>query len=162
MKKFIKNLLEHLEDYICTLLMIVMCVSITLQIIFRLIKHPLVWTMELATYSFIWVAFLSIAWAERTHSHFCVDVFTNWIHGKPRKVLYIVDDLIASGFYALLAYWAVRYFPLQASQVSSALLISKGWIEASMIVCFTLCLIHRLSDMIRTIRTFDEKEVKRS
>ncbi len=158
MKKMIKNLFGHFEDYCCAVLMTVMCISTTLQIVFRLIKHPLVWTMELATYSFIWIAFLTIAWAERTHSHFCVDVFTNWIKGKARNVLYIVNDLIAGAFYLLLFYWSVRYFPMQASQTSSALLISKGWIEASMIVCFSLGFIHRIAHVIWTIRNWNAVE----
>ncbi len=158
MKEMMKKVCSRFEEYLCMILMVIMCFATTLQIICRLLGHPLVWSMELSVYCFIWVAFIGMAWAEKNHSHFAVDVFTRWIKGRPKMVLDMVNDVLAAGFYAFLVYWAAMYFPTLVKQLSTALRISKSVPEAAMIVGFGLCLIHRISHLIRTGVSFKNGE----
>ena len=70
-------------NFLCSLLIskllvaltFVMLLSIFLQVLTRLIRINVIWTSDLATFSFVWIAFLGAAVAVTTNEHFVVDVF---------------------------------------------------------------------------------------
>jgi TRAP-type C4-dicarboxylate transport system permease small subunit len=60
---------------ILVVLTFVMLISIFLQVVTRLMSVNIIWTSDLATFSFVWIAFLGAAIAVTTNEHFIVDIF---------------------------------------------------------------------------------------
>lgn len=80
--KGLANILTKINDvweWIVTKLLIVMTIvmvaSVFLQVVSRAASFTVIWTSDVATFLFVWLAFLGAAVAVRDNDHFVVDVF---------------------------------------------------------------------------------------
>lgn len=69
LKKIAIALLDHVEGYICQILLVFFVVILFCQIILRELGHPLYWSEEVARYSFVWFVFFGASYAARLSAH---------------------------------------------------------------------------------------------
>ena len=97
-KKVLLALLDHIEGYICQILLVFFVVILFLQIILRQFGHPLYWSEEVARYSFVWFVFFGASYAARLSAHNRVSLqfrlFPKWVG----DVCMLVADIIWLGF----------------------------------------------------------------
>ena len=92
------------------LLLAAMVVIISLEVIFRyVLKLPLVWSEQLASYTMIWLAFLSAAIALREHAHIGMTLLVNRLPDKGKKAVEIVSHLLILIFLAFLIWWGIKH-----------------------------------------------------
>ena len=115
-----------------------MAVLITLQVFFRFVLNaPLAWTEELARFGFIWSTFFAGYLGARKAQHIGVELVQDLFPITVKKGMKSVSALIAGGFFVLIPYYLVTFWPKLASQTSAALNIPMNWVYLGMLVgCF--------------------------
>ena len=105
MKKILFKLIDNIESYLCQLLLIVFVILLFLQIILRnIFSYSIPWGDELATYAFVWFAYLGAVYATKMSAHnrvtFQFKLFPSWVE----TVCAVLTDLIWIGFNAFFVY----------------------------------------------------------
>ncbi|MDR1379716.1 MAG: TRAP transporter small permease subunit [Synergistaceae bacterium] len=85
MKKCVK-IVVRLQEAAGTLLLAVFFAAILAQIMARYMKIPLLWTEELANYSFIWAVFMGASVMVYYKAHFCFTFFKDYFKGRMAAV----------------------------------------------------------------------------
>jgi len=85
---------------------VVMVLSVFLQVVSRAVNYTIIWTSDVATFLFVWLAFLGAAIAVRDNEHFVVDVF-------PQKcktfALNLVLNILALAIQLVIGFIMLRY-----------------------------------------------------
>ncbi len=103
--KYLFKLLDNLESYICQFLLVSFVILLFAQIVLRnLFSYSLPWGDELATYAFVWFAYLGAVYATKMSAHnrvtFQFKFFPRWVE----KACGMLTDLIWIGFNAVFIY----------------------------------------------------------
>ena len=109
-KSLIKRILTNLDALICGVTLTLCVILVNANVIFRyFLNNPIKWTDEVVTSLFIWTVFMGSAYAHRKHAHLGVDIVVNLIHGKTRKTIEFVMDIIQILILILLTYISAQY-----------------------------------------------------
>ena len=109
-KSLIKRILTNLDAVICGVTLTLCVILVNANVIFRyFLNNPIKWTDEVVTGLFIWTVFMGSAYAHRKHAHLGVDIVVNLIHGKTRKTIEFVMDIIQILILILLTYISAQY-----------------------------------------------------
>ena len=109
-KSLIKRILTNLDAFICGVTLTICVILVNANVIFRyFLNNPIKWTDEVVTGLFIWTVFMGSAYAHRKHAHLGVDIVVNLIHGKTRKTIEFVMDIIQILILVLLTYISAQY-----------------------------------------------------
>ena len=109
-KSLIKRILTNLDAVICGVTLTLCVILVNANVIFRyFLNTPIKWTDEVVTGLFIWTVFMGSAYAHRKHAHLGVDIVVNLIHGKTRKTIEFVMDIIQILILILLTYISAQY-----------------------------------------------------
>jgi len=109
-KSLIKRILTNLDALICGVTLTICVILVNANVIFRyFLNNPIKWTDEVVTGLFIWTVFMGSAYAHRKHAHLGVDIVVNLIHGKTRKTIEFVMDIIQILILILLTYISAQY-----------------------------------------------------
>lgn len=102
-----KALYEIVKKVIIALL-ILMSTFVFFQVIFRyIVKQPLVWSEELTTYMFSWLAYIGAAAVTYKNDHVAVTTLVDGMKNRQaQKVLRIITQVIIFAFYVMVSYYA--------------------------------------------------------
>lgn len=73
--KRVNDIWEWIVTKLLIVMTIVMVLSVFIQVVSRIVHYTVIWTSDVATFLFVWLAFLGAAVAVRDNDHFIVDVF---------------------------------------------------------------------------------------
>lgn len=93
MRSFVRTILR-LQEALGTILLSVFFIAIVVQIGARYARIPLLWTEELANYSFIWAVFMGASAMVYHKAHFCFTFFRDRFTGKRGAVYDLLISLI--------------------------------------------------------------------
>jgi TRAP-type C4-dicarboxylate transport system permease small subunit len=85
-----KFILLNLEEFLSCALFLVMCISVALGVLARFFDLALVWTDELARYSFIWSVLLGTVVVFKQKKHIAVDLMESVFPEKMTKVIHVL------------------------------------------------------------------------
>ncbi len=154
--KVTRRLVESVAVLLFVTVLCLQAVNIFLRYVPAL--SPWMWVEDLTKYALIWSFFLLWHLADRSGSHFSVDVLTSRLPPKGRKFLDCVGHAIAIFFAAAVIYSAVRFIPTGMQYPTN----SFSWIPMGVIyfvipVGLSLVLIERVLLLVaRLRRTADE------
>jgi TRAP-type C4-dicarboxylate transport system permease small subunit len=95
MKRALKFLDEHLEEYFVCLLMGYFVTVTVLQVVFRFfLRIPAAWTEETARYSFIWMTFIGSSLVAKLKTHIRVDMLESSLQGKAKLGLNLFSQVV--------------------------------------------------------------------
>lgn len=99
MKQLLLKIFNNLENYICQFLLVFFVVLLFVQIVLRnVFSGSLAWGDELATYAFVWFAYMGAVYAAKMSAHNRVTFQFKFFPRVVEKVCNIVTDLIWVGF----------------------------------------------------------------
>lgn len=99
MKKTVFRVLDNLESYLCQFLLVFFVVLLFIQIVLRnLFSGSLAWGDELATYAFVWFAYMGAVYAAKMSAHNRVTFQFRFFPRVVEKVCNIFTDLVWVGF----------------------------------------------------------------
>ncbi len=103
MNAFVKTLLKA-QEAVGTLLLGVFFVAIVLQIAARYLAIPILWTEEVANYSFIWAVFMGASAMVYHRAHFSFTFFSEKFKGRT-GALYSAGISVILLFFTLAMTW---------------------------------------------------------
>lgn len=102
------KILEKIQLTIGVLSLSIFFIVIIIQIITRHLGIPVIWTEEVANYSFIWSVFMGAAVMLNRKEHFSFDFFLQKLKGVSKTTLLIVIDTIVLLFALALFYYGIE------------------------------------------------------
>lgn len=105
MKNTLFKLIDNLENYLCQFLLVTFVVLLFLQIVLRnIFSYSIPWGDELATYAFVWFAYLGAVYATKMSAHnrvtFQFKLFPRWVE----TFCTVLTDIMWIGFNAVFIY----------------------------------------------------------
>jgi TRAP-type C4-dicarboxylate transport system permease small subunit len=156
---FIKYL-ERLQLTVGGLCLTIFFITILVQITSRHTGISLIWTEEVATYSFIWAVFMGAAVMVNRREHFNFDYILKKLKGESRIYLRIVNDLILMGFNIALFYYGVMVVESFWNYNWASLPMMKmGYVWISLPIMSLTMFIYSLAHLLRSVRELTAKEV---
>ena len=99
MRKFLPKILDNLENYLCQFLLVFFVILLFVQIVLRnVFSSSLAWGDELATYVFVWFAYMGAAYAAKMSAHNRVTFQFKFFPRVVEKICNIFTDLIWIAF----------------------------------------------------------------
>ncbi|WP_332696733.1 TRAP transporter small permease [Halalkalibacter lacteus] len=98
--------LEKIQLTVGVIFLIIFFIAIIIQVITRYFGISVIWTEEVANYSFIWAIFMGAAVMVNRKDHFNFDLLEKKLKGKARVTLSLVIDSILLLFCAALCFYS--------------------------------------------------------
>ncbi|NIC06270.1 TRAP transporter small permease [Halomonas sp. DX6] len=99
MKQLLLKVFDNLENYICQFLLVFFVILLFVQIVLRnIFNSSLSWGDELATYAFVWFAYMGAVYAAKMSAHNRVTFQFKFFPHIVEKFCNIISDLIWVGF----------------------------------------------------------------
>jgi TRAP-type C4-dicarboxylate transport system permease small subunit len=137
--------LRHVENAAVAALLALICTVTAAQVVFRFIlKAPLGWSDELATFAFVWFSLLGAALGVREGAHIGVDAFVRVLPRAPQRWLTIGSLVLVQAFLVSLIKLGLDLLIRIGDQRSSGLQIQVFWVYLALPVSATLMLVHTL------------------
>ena len=136
---------------IATLYLIMIAITFS-QVIFRyLLDSALPWAGELAIFFFIWIIFLGASIALIKGVHIGVDIFTNFLNKKFKKINLVLINFIIIIFCSLIIYGSIPLIIDNFSQRSPALEIRLSYVYACIPISMISMIFISIKKIVRII-----------
>lgn len=161
MKKTLKFLDEHLEEFICVVTLVAMTIVIFIQIILRgissFISLPMAWTEEIGRYLFIWAVYVGAAYATHKRAHQKVDVLPLFCGDTGKIIFGLIGDvgvLVFSAVMTVSTWRIVSDVAFGFAQKAPVTKINMGFAYAGPALGMTLCAFRSVESMVYRVKDF--------
>ena len=164
MKRFIKFLDSHLEEYLMAILLVVLTSVMFLQIVMRFVfDHAFSWPEELSRYCFVYITFLTLGFCTRRNSMLKLDILETILPKPVWTILQIIVRVVTFVFFLYMFRNSLDLLAtvMKTSRTSTALKIPYTYIYLSTVIGFGLGLIRSVQMLILPLlqrKKTDEKE----
>ncbi len=149
----------------CAFLAIVMSLTLLSELVARnLMGTTIIWSAELATMCFVWIAFLGSTAAARRRSHFSVDLLDRWIipGGKGDYALDLLAAAVFVAFGAVLLLYGIDFVQNGMRRFSFSLGIAQGYAMVVMPLSGALFAFYGLCELLSLITGARETDAERT
>ena len=161
--KVIRWLDKYFEEGFSALLLAAMSIVVMLQIVLKWFHMPLSWSEEMARYMFIWLIYISSAYAVKKRAHIKVEIVSLMLKEKGNFILDVIADISFLVFATVIAYfgWIATYkIAFVNVQQSPSMHLNMGWAYMSFALGCTLMAIRVIQDLVLRFREY--KALKQS
>lgn len=159
MKRFVQAL-EKLQITVGVIFLCIFFIVIVLQIITRYMGISVIWTEEVANYSFIWAIFMGAAVMVNRREHFNFDFFLRKLQGKKKDSLNIFNDLVLIIFNTIIFLLGIQVVSEFWNYTWASIPEMKmGYIWIAIPIMAGTMTIYSLSHLIDHIKSLKAKEV---
>jgi TRAP-type transport system small permease protein len=147
--------LEKIQMTIGAIFLLLFFGAIMVQIVTRHLGISVIWTEEVANYSFIWSVFMGASVMVSKREHFSFDFLIGKLKGKSKLSLLIVIDAVI-----LLFSFALFYYGIETVQNfwnynwTSIPELKMGYVWISIPIMGATMMIYTINQLINTIKTF--------
>lgn len=92
------DVLEKIQKYIGMFFLSVFIIVVIVQIIARYLEVSVLWTEEIAVFSFVWAVFMGASIMVRKEAHFSFDFLKTKLTGVKKNILDLIIDILMLGF----------------------------------------------------------------
>lgn len=126
--------LNHLEDGLIVLILMVMIGLAVYQIVLRnVFSSSLVWVEPLLQNAVLWIGLLGAMIASRRDEHIRIDLINTWLKPEARRWLAMVVDLFTCAVCAIVAWYSMLFLFEEMGQGGNAFPGVPSWILQAMI-----------------------------
>ncbi|MEQ6376727.1 TRAP transporter small permease [Bacillaceae bacterium S4-13-56] len=159
MNRFIRTL-EKIQLIVGGIFLTIFFAAILIQIVTRKIGVSVIWTEELANYSFIWAIFMGAAVMVNRKEHFTFDLLQKKLSGKKRVILNLVIDSILVAFNIAIFIYSLQVVQRFWNYNWTALPSMKmGYVWISLPIMAGTMIIYLISHLIEHVKTLKAREV---
>ncbi|SFD69489.1 TRAP-type C4-dicarboxylate transport system, small permease component [Lentibacillus persicus] len=135
--------------------------AVLFQIVTRHLSISVIWTEEVANYSFVWAIFMGAAVMVNRRDHFTFDILKNKLTGKKRSILSIINDTILILFNIGIFYFGIQVVGQFWDYNWNALPEMKmGYVWISIPIMAGTMIIYSLGHIVRHVKNFNEGGVQ--
>ena len=155
----LKKLFVNVEEYVGTVLLIIVGTVTTLQVVCRyLLSSPLSWTDEFCRFTFVWLMFMGASLALKKNEHFALLILTDKLPWPMRKTCRVISALLVVLFTVVLLVLGAGLTWKSRGVTTPALEIPRAIPYAAIPAGAFLMLIRGVECLIREIRQSPPKE----
>ncbi|WP_027965307.1 TRAP transporter small permease [Halalkalibacillus halophilus] len=141
---------------LCTFFLVIL-----FQIAMRYLSISVIWTEEVANYSFIWAVFMGAAVMVNRREHFNFDMLQTKLKGKKRSMLNIFNDVVLLIFNIAIFYYGIEVVQQFWDYNWVALPSMKmGYVWISIPIMAGTMIIYTISHLITHVKNFNKGEVE--
>ncbi len=133
------------------LMSLALCVAVIGQLILRWFGTSLSWASEFSCYIFVWTTMLGSAVASRHLLHIGVDMIVNCFHGKTKKILLVLANLVLLAALVLFVVASGQYTLDQMDHSMTSMKISLGWFYCSLPISGIIMTYYTFVQLLETI-----------
>ncbi len=139
----VSNLIDNIVKKIISVLLMIMTAVLFSQVIARyLMGGGLSWSEELVRYMCVWIIFLGSTCAAKDGSQISVTVLDETLKGLPKKILGIIQTLLAVGYGSLLIWIGFTTLEVAKVQKSPNMMIPMNIVYSVIPIAMIIMLIH--------------------
>lgn len=151
--------LEKVQMTLGVIFLSIFFIAILIQIVTRYLGVSVIWTEEVANYSFVWAIFMGAAVMVNRREHFSFDFLTQKLEGKKRAgLLLVIDSIVAVfaffitiyGFEAVTTFWDYNWLTLPDFKM--------GYIWSAIPVMGITMMIYSIHHIVNHIIVLKKKE----
>jgi C4-dicarboxylate transporter DctQ subunit len=136
-------------DILTEALVIVGVVVITLTVFLAVLSRyvfvsPIVWTIEIARFFFVWIVLLGVSITERYEAHFRVTTFVDTLSQSVRIFVNLLADLVVIITLIILFFISLPYVEQGSRGISPVLQMPLNYLFISLPIGVVLALLSRL------------------
>ena len=136
--------LDKTFELASAIILSVMVLSITLQVIFRLLDRPLAWSVELSQYLFVWLTFIAGYVGARRAQHIGVEYFHTHTPKPIGDFLKFISNLLPALYFGVIFYYCVSLWSKLMAQKTAMLKIPMAFIYLGMMIGLFMMAIYYL------------------
>jgi len=141
----ILNLIDIITEVLVIIGVVVISLTVFLAVLSRYVfVSPIVWTIEIARFFFIWIVLLGVSITERYEAHFRVTTFVDSLSQSVRIYVNLLADLVVIITLVILFFISLPYVEQGSRGISPVLQLPLNYIFISLPVGAVLALIARL------------------
>lgn len=162
-KRVIKQLDEHTEEYFIGVLLIAMTIVMLFQVVLRYVFNAaLSWPEEFCRYTFIYMTFLTIGYCVQHDSFLKLDLIQKALPKTAGEILNLVIWLTCLAFFTYMFFNSISLVQsvVKSGRASPSTGIPYYVIYASTVLGFGLGIIRTVQCLIRLIREFGNRGAK--
>lgn len=151
----LSDAVHRIEKVIVAVMVLIMSLSLVVGVIFRyFLNSPLVWSDELAMFSFIWVSFVGGSMALKTHEYATVNLLMDRLKGRLRTILISLGFAIVLVFLVYFLFYAIPWILSQeiSYQKSTAMQLPMVYPYLSVPVGVLFMTIHALDLFLKSLK----------
>jgi len=151
--KKINNVIEYVLLKFLIITMSILIISTFLQVFSRyVLKNPFVWTTEVSTFVFVWMAFMGASVGVKRCDHFVVDSIYDITPQKTHKYILIFTHLCVLSVALVLLISGHRFSLMGLSNVSSTLRISMFYMYCSVFLSGLFMTLFSIENIIKILK----------
>ena len=148
-----RYLLQNVEEAVGTVFFLVMVISVSIGVLFRYVfNHPLIWTEEIANFSFLWAIFMGSAAAAKRHQHIVVDTLMLLTPKLFQRAVGIVTGSMIAAMLATVTVVGLQYAYSQRNTTTEAIEMRVFWWALAAPTFSTFAFWHTLQDIVKLVR----------
>jgi len=114
-------------------------------VVFRyVIKHPLIFSVEIAKLLFIWSAFFAATVAYKEKKHIRFQFLNAFLKERGLELNELIIRISGCFFFIILLFYAVRFTKIVWPTFFPVLNLSQGWLYVSVIVALVILIVHSI------------------
>ncbi len=150
-----KKLIDNFEEYLGATLFALMFFVLICQIIFRqILNTPLIWSEELSTFLYVYVAMLGIVIGVKHAQHVAIDFIYSKFNDKNKKFVNIVLSCIIIAVFLFIIQIGIKVTINKASLNILTLGISSAFMYMALPICATMMLIRFIENILKKKKWF--------
>lgn len=153
--------IDHLESYVCQVLLAVFVSLLFAQIVARQIfGFSVTWIEELSVVLFVWFAYFGASYAARMAAHNRVTFHLNAMPRRTARVVEAIGDLFWVGFNAVFIWYSLQFISILKPFVKLQTLgWQMKWVYMVLPIAFTLMTIRILQvNYLKLVRGIDPSD----
>ena len=148
-----RNIISIIFKPIIAILFLSMILITFTQVIFRyILNSALPWAGEITIFFFIWIIFLGAAITLHKGLHIGVDIFTNFLNKRYKKLILIFTNILIVIFCGLIIVGSIPLIIDNFTQRSPALEIRLTFIYASIPISMLAMIFIIINKLVRIIK----------
>ncbi|WP_108669131.1 TRAP transporter small permease [Peribacillus acanthi] len=150
------KVIKNAEEIVASLFFLVMCGAVILGVIARLFNLSIVWTDELARYSFIWVVFIGSVAVLKRKKHITIEFLSSVSKPKWMRLVNTLISLCLIGIFIVLIRFGFQIVSNTWGVPTTSLGIPTGLVYLAVPIAGTLMLIYTIIHLIQNWRNKGE------
>lgn len=146
-------MLKQIEFACAGILLVAIVVLVGVASIARAVGSPIIWSIEMAQLTFVWLCMLAADIGMQENRHFGLQILQDNISPKARDLVELFNIVVIIGFLAFLLYYAWGNMILMHPRLVGATQIHASYIHASMVVGLILLMRTMVFKLIERIRS---------
>lgn len=144
--------LNEIVKYVAAFLLAAMTILVFLQVWFRyVLNHPLDWSEELASFTFVWMALLGASIGLERNEHPRLDLLANQFPERLHRAVRALYNGAILFMLLVLAFYGARLTASMRSQLTAALGYSVSYVYAVLPVSAGIMFVHLIIQTFRLI-----------